>query len=155
LQQLVISSVNGLEGNASIPANTISKWPLWRDKPPLLPDEAQLKPLLRLGLPPALRCAVWTSNVVARQDPEHALLYRTLAKAQALQTVYETIVTKLETNLGLFLEDSTTREREEQRTDLWKQQATPTLGCTLAVEPRESGVVAVSCLPLHAPQAYV
>lgn len=65
---------------------------------PLLSKETPLllKGVLRLGIPPALRCAVWLSNVIQtvhpQQPPQYWYEYRTLAKASALEGAYELVL---------------------------------------------------------------
>lgn len=52
--------------------------------------------MLRSGVPPALRCAVWLSNVMQavhpHRDPRFWHEYRTLAKVRALDAAYESII---------------------------------------------------------------
>ena len=52
--------------------------------------------MLRKGVPPVLRCAVWLSNIVAtahpHQPPEYSQEYRTLAKVRALDMAYENLL---------------------------------------------------------------
>ncbi|KAL7562369.1 hypothetical protein ACA910_016429 [Epithemia clementina (nom. ined.)] len=55
-----------------------------------------LKGCLRRGVPPALRCAIWLSNVIQavrpHQDPKDWHSYRTLAKVQSLDHAYENLL---------------------------------------------------------------
>lgn len=61
--------------------------------------------MLRKGVPPALRCAVWLSNVIQtthpHENPQHWHAYRTLAKVRALDGAYESVLQRVaELELG-------------------------------------------------------
>ena len=107
----------------------------WNDQPPLLPpnkggwrrrerpeDQAQLKVMLRKGVPPVLRCAVWLSNIVAtahpHQPPEYSQEYRTLAKVRALDMAYENLLKRTLSNPDDSLDDANT----------WKDLKIPNFG---------------------------
>ena len=49
--------------------------------------------MIRKGIPPPLRCAVWLSNVVqvTQQDPKEAREYRTLSKVRVLDHAYDSV----------------------------------------------------------------
>jgi hypothetical protein len=77
----------------------------WNDRPPLFPystsrrageDENLLKGMIRQGIPPALRCAVWISSIVKachpHQPSEYSDEYRTLGKVRLIDTAWETVV---------------------------------------------------------------
>jgi len=55
--------------------------------------------MIRKGIPPALRCAVWLSNVVQavhpHQESSYWHEYRTLAKVRALDNAYEGLLSQL------------------------------------------------------------
>lgn len=100
---MVINSIDTLTGSEisqSIPST-------WNEQPPLLgqrdrrgvfvPETDQLlKGMLRPGIPPALRCAVQLSNVIQAVHPHQNSAYwheyRTLAKVQALDNAYESLL---------------------------------------------------------------
>lgn len=74
----------------------------WNERPPLItgpknqPETtALLKGVIRKGVPPALRCAVWLSNIIQavhpHQDSHYWHEYRTLQKARALDSAYENL----------------------------------------------------------------
>eukprot|EP00934_Nitzschia_sp_Nitz4_P002802 Nitzschia sp. Nitz4//scaffold530_size3649//1391//3416//NITZ4_009262-RA/size3649-augustus-gene-0.2-mRNA-1//-1//CDS//3329554111//2792//frame0 len=58
-------------------------------------DPNLLKGMIRKGIPPALRCAVWISNVIQAANPHQELKiahqYRTLAKVQLLDQTYQNL----------------------------------------------------------------
>lgn len=109
LSKMAIGSVDTLRGTAldqRIPET-------WNDQPPLLSyhtntrprstrgqtvteDSALLKAVVRRGIPPALRCAVWLSNVIQAVHPhltdKYWHEYRTLAKVRALDNAYEQLL---------------------------------------------------------------
>lgn len=106
LAEMVIQSVDTLREHTislHVP-NT------WNEQPPLLarydrkgimvPEtERLLKGMLRHGIPPALRCAVQLSNIIQavhpHQEPNYWLEYRTLAKARALDSAYESLLKRI------------------------------------------------------------
>ena len=51
--------------------------------------------MIRLGIPPSLRCAVWISNIIQASHPHQGLSYaheyRTLAKVQILDSGYQVL----------------------------------------------------------------
>lgn len=103
---MVIYSVDTLTGSEIIQTTPGT----WNEQPPLLgkrdrrgelvPEtERLLKGMLRLGIPPALRCAVQLSNVVQavhpHQDPAYWHEYRTLAKVRALDNAYDCLLQRI------------------------------------------------------------
>ncbi|GAX28204.1 hypothetical protein FisN_22Hh230 [Fistulifera solaris] len=124
LRNLVIGSVDTLT-EKELPTRIP---PTWNDRPPLLrgprgtPETTLLlKGVIRQGIPPALRCAVWLSNVFQavhpRETAEYWHEYRTLQKAEALGQAYDRILDQI-----LYVEkvnDETRREREERVQQLW------------------------------------
>jgi hypothetical protein len=60
--------------------------------------------MIRKGIPPALRCAVWLSNVIQSAHPHQDLTYwheyRTLAKVRALDGAYDFVTQKLSATLS-------------------------------------------------------
>ena len=78
----------------------------WNDRPPLFTmrrnnqdEEILLKGMLRRGVPPALRCAVWISSVVrschSHQPDEYSEEYRTLGKARALDYSWDAVLKRV------------------------------------------------------------
>jgi TLD/Rab-GTPase-TBC domain len=68
--------------------------------------------MVRKGIPPHLRCAVWLSNIVqaTQQDPKAAREYRTLSKVRILDHVYDTVW------------ENTVKERDICRVDFGNDQ---------------------------------
>ena len=58
--------------------------------------------MIRKGVPPALRCAIWLSNVIQtvhpHQDAGYWHEYRTLAKVRALDAAYQSVIDKISTD---------------------------------------------------------
>ncbi|GKY93639.1 hypothetical protein MPSEU_000331300 [Mayamaea pseudoterrestris] len=109
LSHMVIGSVDTLS-QRELPQEVSSGW---NDQPPLLTTIGArnkviqetpklLKGMVRKGIPPALRCAVWLSNVVQTVHPDkdnsYWHEYRTLAKVRALDGAYESVLQKIHTN---------------------------------------------------------
>mmetsp|Transcript_26945 Transcript_26945/g.41283 ORF Transcript_26945/g.41283 Transcript_26945/m.41283 type:complete len:623 (+) Transcript_26945:65-1933(+) len=99
----------------------------WSDRPPLLytkdgrETHTLLKGVIRRGVPPALRCAVWLSSIVQTVHPHQTQAYwheyRTLSKARVLDAAYDRL---LENILG---------EGKDIRDDAnWEHMETPTYG---------------------------
>jgi hypothetical protein len=106
LSEMVIGSVDtlcGTEIDQRIPST-------WNDKPPLLdkvgrngivvPEtENLLKGMIRLGIPPALRCAIQLSNIMQRvhphETPQYWYEYRTLSKVQVLDYAYDSLLQRI------------------------------------------------------------
>lgn len=82
--------------------------------------------MLRKGIPPVLRCAVWLSNVVAsvhpHQPPEYSHEYRTLAKARALDMAYE----------GLLKRTLSNPDDNPNEESTWKELNTPNFGNSMS-----------------------
>lgn len=127
LSDMVIRSVDSLRAT-----NLSSKIPpTWNDKPPLLrgPRNTEespnlLKGVLRQGIPPALRCAVWLSNVIQavhpHEDPSYWHEYRTLAKVEALGNAYDALLKQV-TSSGSTDDSTLTRhERQDQKKAFWE-----------------------------------
>lgn len=107
LHSMVIQSHDTLRGqeiDLSIP-------PGWRDRPPLIegprgqPETPNLlKGLIRKGIPPPLRCAIWLSNVMQavypHQESKEWHEYRTLAKVRALDHAYDSVAHNAEPSNG-------------------------------------------------------
>jgi hypothetical protein len=140
---MVIGSVDTLRG-------TQFDWklpPQWNDAPPILrggagtsrggrtsdeqPEtERLLKGMVRLGVPPALRCAVWLSNVFAavhpQQPPSYWHEYRTLSKVRALDAAYDRLLrTVIQTSDGGNGDDD---DDEAEKDAYWKTVQAPTYG---------------------------
>lgn len=72
----------------------------WNDRPPLFvtrtDDDKLLKGMIRQGIPPILRCAVWTSSVVKSCQPyqpqQFAEHYRTIGKVRQLDYAWDAVV---------------------------------------------------------------
>jgi Rab-GTPase-TBC domain len=107
LSDMVIGSVDTLRGydiDQLIPAEWNSEPPQLlkvhnpriKDKPSQEEKDALLKSMLRVGVPTALRCAIWLSNIIHAIEPQQSntywLEYRTLSKVRSLDTAYDTIV---------------------------------------------------------------
>ena len=101
--------------------------------------------VIRQGIPPALRCAVWLSNVFQavhpRENSDYWHEYRTLQKAEALGQAYDRILDQiLEAEK---VEDETRREREERIQRLWQDISFPCLNhMTLPEGTTHSGKLA-------------
>lgn len=76
----------------------------WNDHPPLfgMEDEESdqlLKAMIRQGIPPALRCAIWMSSIIdachQHQDKEYSHEYRTLGKVRLLDHAWDTVVKQI------------------------------------------------------------
>lgn len=74
----------------------------WNDRPPLFmgrDDDQLLKGMVRRGIPEALKCAVWLSNVVKschpHQPPEYSEEYRTLGKVRALDYAWDSVLAQV------------------------------------------------------------
>lgn len=80
----------------------------WNHEPPLFllqhqhgreENDALLKAMIRSGIPPALRCAVWTSSVMeachAHEPKEWSDEYRTLAKVRLLDAAWAAVEQQL------------------------------------------------------------
>jgi len=84
---------------------------------------ALLKGMIRKGVPPALRCAIWMSNVVQavhpHQDSKYWHEYRSLAKVRALDYAYENLLRQVLT--GEQPSALTTSSQQQQQ----QQQQTP------------------------------
>jgi len=70
----------------------------WNDRPPLfvtLDSDELLKGMIRQGIPPALRCAVWLSSVIKachdHEENTYAEDYRTLGKVRALDHAWDVV----------------------------------------------------------------
>lgn len=103
LSAMVIGSVDTLRGsemdqlippewNCDPPMLLKVHRPRQKDKPSQDEYDNLLKGMLRLGVPPVLRCAIWLSNIVQAVHPQQPtsywLEYRTLAKIRALEGAY-------------------------------------------------------------------
>ena len=101
VQHLYISSSDTLCG---IPIDQKLKEG-WNDRAPLFlyPQEEEtdllLKGMIRKGIPPALRCAVWMSNIIdachRHQEKEYSHDYRTLGKVRLLDRAWDTVVKQI------------------------------------------------------------
>jgi len=79
--------------------------PGWNDRHPLFlytkEEEAEilLRGMLRQGIPPTLRCAVWISSIVdacnPHQSEEYSDQYRTIGMAQVINAGWETVVKQI------------------------------------------------------------
>jgi hypothetical protein len=77
----------------------------WNDRPPLFflvqneENDLLLKGMIRQGVPPALRCAIWISSVVnachPHQDQEYSDDYRTLGKVRLIDTAWDTVIRQI------------------------------------------------------------
>lgn len=78
--------------------------------------------MIRQGIPPALRCAVWLSNVFQTVHPhensDYWHEYRTLQKAEALGQAYDRVLDQI--LVVEHVEDETRRNREERIQRLWQ-----------------------------------
>jgi TLD/Rab-GTPase-TBC domain len=78
--------------------------------------------MLRKGVPPVLRCAVWLSNIVATVHPhqpsEYSQEYRTLAKVRALDMAYENLLRRTLPNPG----------DNPYKANSWKDMKIPSFG---------------------------
>ncbi|CAB9497754.1 domain family member 24 [Seminavis robusta] len=133
LGEMFITSVDTLEGKQIDLRVALG----WNDRPPLLvekgswrkrerpEDPALLKGMLRKGIPPVLRCAVWLSNIIAtvhpHQPPEYSQEYRTLAKVRALDLAYQNLLQRTISSKDSNIHDETT----------WKDLNTPNFGNNL------------------------
>uniref|UniRef100_A0A8J9SS00 Oxidation resistance protein 1 n=1 Tax=Phaeodactylum tricornutum TaxID=2850 RepID=A0A8J9SS00_PHATR len=85
--------------------------------------------MVRRGVPPVLRCAVWLSNVVQavhpHQEPSYWYEYRTLAKARALDYAYETLLSRIVAEQS---ENCTPSDDRTQRPNVWEALDAPTYG---------------------------
>lgn len=92
--------------------------------------------MIRQGIPPALRCAVWLSNVFQAVHPhentDYWHEYRTLQKAEALGQAYDRILDQI--LVAEKVEDETRREREERIQRLWQDIPFPRLDNTILPE---------------------
>mmetsp|Transcript_43673 Transcript_43673/g.105341 ORF Transcript_43673/g.105341 Transcript_43673/m.105341 type:complete len:591 (+) Transcript_43673:51-1823(+) len=112
---MFINSIDTLQGRQI--DQKMNRYPEWNVKPPLFTpfrpkrqrfwqepvdddamyyeEPALLKGMIRKGIPPPLRCAVWMSNVVQSCNPHESLKYaheyRTLAKVRALDGAYDSL----------------------------------------------------------------
>lgn len=107
LAEMLIQSVDSLRGT-SFPSHQRG---IWNDRPPLLSynnpnarfqeTPKLLKGILRKeGVPPALRCAVWMSNILQSIEQEDWELYRTLEKVRALENAYITLLNLIGCNVS-------------------------------------------------------
>jgi hypothetical protein len=105
----------------------------WGDRPPLLimPDGEEtpnlLKGVIRQGVPPALRCAVWLSNIVQTVHPHQPQSYwheyRTLSKARDLDGAY-----------NRFLQSMIAGEHGAKDPSCWASVESPTFGRENAIQ---------------------
>lgn len=83
--------------------------------------------LIRQGIPPALRCGVWLSNIIQAVHPQQAAHYwheyRTLGKVRALDGVYEMRLQQLA---------SASNGGNEQKADVWSKMVAPGYGRKVA-----------------------
>jgi len=97
-----------------------------------------LKGVLRRGVPPALRCAVWVSNVIQavrpHQEPQHWYEYRTLAMVRSLDFAYENLLRTMV--VGIESSDNNNNNNDSNGNgdifaltkELWQERRTPTYG---------------------------
>ena len=85
--------------------------------------------VLRRGVPPALKCSIWISNVIQavrpHQEPESWHEYRSLAKVRSLDHAYEGL---LQTMVAGTPEADASSNIWEITQQLWKERPTPTYG---------------------------
>ena len=119
----------------------------WRDKPPLLigprgkpESDVLLKGLIRKGIPPALRCAVWLSNVIqavhTQEDANYWHEYRTLEKVRSLDFAYENLLKPL---VNDEMEKRPGESVFQVTNEVWKQRSIPNYGKS-AEAPRVAGM---------------
>jgi hypothetical protein len=132
LRKLVIQSTDTLRGHEIV----LEIGNGWRESPPLLigprgkpESEVLLKGLIRKGIPPALRCAVWLSNVIQsvhpHDDPSEWHAYRTLDKVRSLDFAYENLLKPLVRD---EMESRPGASVFEVTNEVWKQRAIPSYG---------------------------
>lgn len=119
----------------------------WRESPPLLigprgkpESDVLLKGLIRKGVPPALRCAVWLSNVIQSVHPHdgpsvwHS--YRTLEKVRSLDFAYENLLKPL---VNDEMEKRPGKSVFEVTDEVWSHRSIPTYGQS-AKAPKIDGI---------------
>mmetsp|Transcript_3551 Transcript_3551/g.7125 ORF Transcript_3551/g.7125 Transcript_3551/m.7125 type:complete len:601 (+) Transcript_3551:100-1902(+) len=120
----------------------------WRDAPPLLigprgkpESEILLKGVIRKGIPPALRCAVWLSNIIQavhpQEEPEYWHEYRTLEKVRSLDFAYENLLKPL---VNDEMEKRPGESVFEVTNEVWKHRSIPTYGQS-SDAPRVEGMI--------------
>lgn len=143
LRKMVIQSADTLRGQ---PIDQVIG-DGWRDTPPLLvgprgnPEtDVLLKGLIRKGIPPALRCAVWISNVIqavhSQEEPKYWHEYRTLEKVRSLDFAYENLLKPL------VVDEMEKRPGEsvfKVTNEVWKHRPVPNYGQS-AEAPRVEGM---------------
>lgn len=145
LSTLVIQSANTLQGTIEMEMIDLTIPDGWSDKPPILTGprgQAEslhlLKGVIRKGIPPPLRCAIWLSNIIQAVHPHQECKYwheyRTLQKVRALDYAYETLLRTM-----VSTEDTTTSSSPTATTasstcmlaltnEIWKDRPCPTYG---------------------------
>lgn len=138
LHQMAIGSVDTLRGKEL--DQVIPHPSSWREQPPLIvgprgqeETTVWLKGLIRKGIPPALRCAMWLSNVIQtvhpHQEPAYWREYRTLAKVRALDHAYESVLEQIVSVPSSGDHSNTTDHPSNMDDDdVWKTFPVPSFG---------------------------